>query len=90
MEYCKTIVLHFWKHKKKQKKKKKKTQTHHTQNKTKCIHEHNIMPTKQSTLFGGLAKATTYYKHEAKTRFEKFIEAFYYFNKNGKDQRASV
>ena len=37
--------------------KQKKTQTHHTQNKTKCIHEHNNMATKQSTLFGGLAKA---------------------------------
>ena len=48
------------------------------------------MAVKQITLFGELAKATTYYKHEAKTRFEKFIEAFYYFNKNGKDQRASV
>ena len=31
-----------------------------------------------------MAKATTYYKHDAKTCFEKFIEGFYYFNKNGK------
>ena len=42
------------------------------------------MAAKQSTLFGELAKATTYYKLEAKTRFEKFIEAFYYFNENRK------
>ena len=62
----------------------KKTQTHHTPNKTKCIHKHDNMAAKQSTLFGELAKATIYYKQEAKTRFEKFIEAFYYFNKNGK------
>ena len=64
--------------------KQKKTQIHRTQNKTKCIHERNNMAVKQITLFGELAKATTYYKHEAKTRFEKFIEPFYYFNKNGK------
>ena len=47
MEYYETIVLHFWKQKKA---KQKKTQTHHTQNKTKCIREHNNMAAKQGTL----------------------------------------
>ena len=36
------------------------------------------------TLFGGIAKENTYYKHKATTHFECFVEAYYHFNKAGK------
>ena len=42
------------------------------------------MALKQTTLFGGTAKESTYYNHEPKSRFEKFIEASFFFNKHGK------
>ena len=38
----------------------------------------------QKTLYGGFAKVTTYFKHPAKTTFEKFVEAYYFSNKKGK------
>ena len=39
---------------------------------------------KQQTLFGGVAKEDTYYNHKPESRFEKFVEAFYYFNRSGR------
>ena len=42
------------------------------------------MALKQKTLFGGTAIKSTYYNHEPKSRFEKFIEASFFFNKDGK------
>ena len=44
------------------------------------------MALKQATLFGGTVKESTYYNHEPKSRFVKFIEASFFFNKHGKSK----
>ena len=81
MEYCQTIVcIAFFENIKKSKRKENTNTPHTKQNK---MHSRTYQ-------YGCQAKRTIWWVSKSnnllifQTRFEKFIEAFYYFNKNGK------
>ena len=42
---------------------------------------------RQLTLDGGILKTDTYFKHQATTSYEKFVEAVYFLNKATRNKK---